>query len=341
MSYDQGVVTSSEIQAESTRPSIAVLEDSDRLFPPFQLQPARTVSRDRWERLVSSVVVPRSIAEVWEALVTPERINKWFGICRGYLAEVGQEVTLDFEDGEFFLLRTTAVKPPLELRYFTRWLGVGQATIVTWTLEPLGPNTQITVTEEAKNPPWDWQTWNGGGWPGILDQLAGHLRTGTTWRWPWRRMGPYAQIELPLSIYGAWDQLLSPMATKYWLLNMGGTVQPGVALTVLMGDASGTIEMTVTEMAQPGEKPPSFLPYMSYTLKRPSWGGAVIPGRLWIEPAGWGKSLLQVFHFNWEALPGDLQLSERRILASYWADAVKRAKQFIYMPKEPRAPHNW
>lgn len=316
------------------------IEGSDQVFPPLQIQPARTLSRDRWERLVSSVFVPHSAEEVWDAIVTPKRMAKWFGNPRGLIEEVGKEVYLDFEDGEFFHFHTLAVQPQRSLSYLTRWLGVGQATVVTWTLRAAGPNTEIIVTEEAKNPPWDWQTWNGGGWPGILDNLANYLRTGTSWRWVWRRMGPYAQIELPLSIYGAWDQLMAPMATKYWLLNMGGTVETGKTVPIAMGDASGIVQMTIHEMVQPGEKAPSFLPHISFSLTRPSWGTSV-QGRLWIEPAGWGKSLLQVFHYNWEALPGDLQLSERRIVASFWADAAKRAKQFIYMPKEPTAPHNW
>jgi uncharacterized protein YndB with AHSA1/START domain len=316
------------------------LDSADRLFPPLQQQPARTISRDRWERLVSSVVIHSPVAEVWDAIVTPDRMSHWFGVCRGSLAGVGCEAYLDFEDGEFFHFYTTLVDPQKTLSYMARWLGIGQASVVTWNLAPLGDNTQITVTEEAKNPPWDWQTWNGGGWPGILDNLSNHLRTGTTWRWVWRRMGPYAQIELPLSIFGAWDQLVSPMATKYWLLNMGGALQVGETIPIAMGDASGIVHMTVTEIVQPGEKPPSFLPHISYSLNRPSWGASII-GRLWIEPAGWGKSLLQMFHYNWEALPGDLQLTERRIVAAFWADAAKRAKQFILMPKEPAAPHNW
>jgi hypothetical protein len=79
---------------------------------------------------------------------------------------------------------------------------------------------------------------------------------------------------------------------------------------------------------------------LTYRLCRPSWN-AEIPGRFWLEPAGWGNCLLQVFNYNWEALPGDLQLSERRILTGYWADAVRRAKQVITMPQVPTAPHNW
>lgn len=317
-----------------------LLVGSEQAFPPLHNRGARTLIRDRWERLVSSIELPHPPAEIWDVLTNPERLVRWFAACHGSLQARDRDTVLDFEDGEFFLVHTVHVNPPNELTYLARWLGIGQATSVDWHLEDIERGTRVTVTEEAKNPPWDWQTWNGGGWPGILDQMSAHVRTGTTWRWPWRRMGPYAQIELPVSIYASWDSLFSAPGLKYWLLNMNGSLQKGSTVPILMGDASGLVEMSVDEVVQPGERPPSFLPYVTYRLRRPSWN-AEIAGRLWLEPAGWGSSLLQVFNYNWESLPGALQLSERRICTSYWADAVRRAREFIMMPKMPTAPHNW
>src|SRR5262249_42164290 len=67
-----------------------------------------------------------------------------------------------------------------------------------------------------------------------------------------------------------------------------------------------------------------------------------LPGRIWLEPAGWGRSLLQVFHTNWENLPGPLQLSERRLIAGFWADAVQRAAGVCNRPAATAtAPHTW
>ena|SRR5581483_5310742 len=317
-----------------------LLAHSEQALPALHGQGARTLVRDRWERLVSAIEVPYSAATVWEALTDPQRLANWFAVCHGSLQSEDRDTILDFEDGEFFLVRAVTIRTHRELTYLARWLGIGQATAVHWRLEESGNGTRITVTEEAKNPPWDWQTWNGGGWPGILEQLAVHLRTGTKWRWPWRRMGPYVQIELPFSIYTAWDSLFGAAGLKYWLLSQQGSLQKGSTLPILMGDASGMLEMSVDDVVQPGERPPSFLPYVSYSLRRPSWK-AEVPGRLWLEPAGWGNSLLQAFHYNWEALPGELQLSERRILTGYWAQAAQRAKQFLLMPQGPTAPHNW
>lgn len=83
------------------------------------------------------------------------------------------------------------------------------ASGVTWEVRPQDGATTVTVTEEAVNPPSDWRSWNGMGWPGILEQLAGYLRARTPWRWPWRRMGPHVQAELAAPPFEAWEALTS------------------------------------------------------------------------------------------------------------------------------------
>ena len=341
----------------SAWPRYPDLEHSAERLPPLNMPPVMTVARDRWERLVTTLDIAHPPSEVWQALTDPQRLKLWLAVCHGSIDAVGRDCTLDFEDGEFFLCRPVHVDPGKQLRYLWRWLGIGQATVVTWQLEALhgssgngfsGNNghsaTRVTVVEEAMNAPWDWQTWNGGGWPGILNQLSSHLRTGTSWRWPWRRMGPYAQIELPVSLYEAWDQLFGPSGLKYWMLAMHGSLTPGASLPVMMGDASGMVELQVKEVVQPGEAPPSFLPHVTFSLRRPSWN-CEVPGRIWLEPAGWGRCLLQVFHSNWENLPGPLQLSERRLVTGFWADAVQRAAMFCGRPgagvTTATAPHAW
>jgi uncharacterized protein YndB with AHSA1/START domain len=316
------------------------LRQVEREIPRLHEPAAMPIVRDRWERLVTTIQIPSAPQEVWHALTDPSALKLWLALCHGSLESPDKDCVLDFEDGEFFLCRPTLVDPPNRLHYYWRWLGIGQATSVQWQLENVGGGTRITVTEEAWNPPWDWQTWNGGGWPGILDQLAAYLRTGIEWRWPWRRMGPYAQIELSLPIYEAWDRLFNPSALKYWLLSTRGNIAPGETLPIILGDASGMVEMTVHEVVMPGQSPPSFLPYVNFSLRRPVWNTEV-GGRLWIEPAGWGRSIFQVFHYNWENLPPGLQLSDRRILSIFWSGAMRRAYQMCGGPATATAPHNW
>jgi uncharacterized protein YndB with AHSA1/START domain len=317
---------------------------------PMLAPAASPVGRDRWERLVTMAMIPAPPERIWRALIEPAELRLWLARSERSLERVGDDTVLDFEDGEFFLVRTQSLSAPAadnehrgELRWMWRWLGIGQPALVTWRLDP-GPGgvTTVTATEEAVNPPADWQTWNGGGWPGILDQLAAYLRTGTEWRWPWRRMGPYVQVELASSPFEAWDTLMSPSALKFWMQRMSGDVTLGSSVVLMMGDASGTVELAVREVVDAGQQAPSFLPHVDFALRRGSWGGE-LGGRLWIEPAGLGRSLLQVFHYGWESLPPSPGLlEERKVLTSFWAGAARRAVQ-LFMRREamPGGPHGW
>jgi uncharacterized protein YndB with AHSA1/START domain len=316
-------------------------------FPPLRSVTARPVVQDRWERLVTEVTIPAPAADVWAALTDAAAVAYWFGEVRGSWAVAGKESMLDFEDGEFFWCRTESVTPvapnrPGVLRYLWRWLGVGPPAAVTWTVREGADGTKVTATEEAMNPPSDWRAWNGMGWPGILEQLAGYLRTGTSWRWPWRRMGPYIQVELPMPPFPAWEALTSSGAVKHWLQRSAGSLVPGDPMTVVMGDASGSVTLEVSRAVEAGQEFPSYLPYLEFQLRRPAWERS-LGGRLWIEPSGLGRSLLQVFHYGWEALPIPDPLEERRILTDFWVSAIGRAQTLFEPPPgaAPPGPHGW
>jgi uncharacterized protein YndB with AHSA1/START domain len=335
-------------QTDGHWPSMPLLESgaSEVHLPRLHLTAARPLVRDRWERLVTDIEIPATADVVWRALVTPEALRQWLAVCRGSLTSEGRDCILDFEDGEFFLCRTVRCVPPngarghAELQYLWRWLGIGPAALVTWTLDGSDDATRVVVTEESYNPPADWRTWNGGGWPGILEQLADHLRTGTSWRWPWRRMGPYVQVELAAPPFEAWEMLTSSGAVKHWLQRSHGSLTPGDTMTLVMGDASGTVEFTVHRCADAGQEFPSYMPYLEFDLKRRAWP-TELGGRLWIEPAGLGRSLFQVFHYNWENLPSDAQLPERRIITGFWTSAMLRAQGMFYPQTTPPGPHGW
>lgn len=329
-------------------------------FPVLHSTVARPVVQDRWERLVSEVVIPASAETVWAALTEPAAVALWFGRISGQWATEGAESMLDFDDGEFFYCRTEIVTPvtngrPGVLHYLWRWVGIGPAASVTWTVranadaDADADATTVTVTEQAVNPPSDWRSWNGMGWPGILEQLAGYLRTHTDWRWPWRRMGPYVQAVLAAPPYEAWEAVSSSAAVKHWLQRSAGTLDPdGEPMTIVMGDASGTALLDVRRRVDAGQEFPSFLPYLEFELGRPGWERR-LGGRLWIEPAGLGRSLLQVFHHGWEGLSLPNPLEERRILTGFWIGAFRRASSMFAPPGGPPqggqgaqpGPHGW
>lgn len=304
----------------SNWPQPPSFESKEADVPSLTMPGARTIVRDRWERLVTVHDIPASVETTWHALTDPAALGEWFAACHGSLEQLHRDCILDFEDGEFFLCRTQVVRPPHYLQYCWRWMGIGPIWRVTWQLEARDAGTHVTAIEEGFNPPSRWQHWNGEGWPGILDQLAIYTRTGIPCRWPWRREA-YALTELAVPLYEAWDRLFSPPGLKYWLLPLSGTLLAGQTMQIQMGDASGTVEMLVHEIVQPSFR---FYPYVTFSMRRSVWN-AEVPGRLFMEPAGWGRSVLQMFQYGWENLPPALQRSEREVLAGFWAAAMQRA----------------
>src|SRR5215212_5151153 len=90
------------------RNSIAAAE---HLIPRLQAPGAWTVARDRWERLETTVVIPADASDVWRALTDPDVLKQWLAVCHGSFAQTDRDWVLDFEDGEFFLGRSTTVLP--------------------------------------------------------------------------------------------------------------------------------------------------------------------------------------------------------------------------------------
>ena len=127
-------------------------------------------------------------------------------------------------------------------------------------------------------------------------------------------MGPYAVVELPGFAYEVWDRLFAATgALKYWLLASQETLADGQTFRVVMGDASGPMDLTVRRVVRPAEEAPSFMPAVDFALGRSAWGDGV-GGRIWLEPGGLRSTILQVFLYGWENLPAGLQLQERKIL---------------------------
>jgi uncharacterized protein YndB with AHSA1/START domain len=305
-------------------------------LPPLFLPGAKTVARDRWERIVTAHDIDAPPADIWRALTDPASVKQWFFTCQGSLEMVGRDCVLDFDDGDYFLCRPMVVQPPHYLEWRWRWLGIGPAWSVKWHLTPTDYGTKVTVVDEALNPPARTGHYRGEGWPEILDLLGAFVRTGTNYRWPCRSQS-YVLSELPVTIYAAWEQLFSDSGLRWWLHGFTGRLAAGDSVNIEMGDATGAVQMVVKEVV-----PPMYntFPFVSFSFKRPFWP-AEIPGRLFLEPAGWGRSLLQVFQTGWENLGPGLQRKERATIVGFWAEAVKRAMQRCSTPGVPGKASPW
>jgi hypothetical protein len=154
-------------------------------------------------------------------------------------------------------------------------------------------------------------------------------------------MGPYIQIPLPAMPFQAWEALTSPGAVKHWMQRSAGSLAVDDEMTLTMGDASGTVLLRVTKSVDTGQEFPSYLPYVEFQLRRPGWTAA-LGGRMWVEPAGLGESLLQLFHYGWEGLDLRDPLAERKVLTDFWVNSAARARLVLSAPQAPPAgPHGW
>jgi len=312
------------------------LEHLSTDLPPLFLPGATTVARDRWERIVTSHDIAAPPEDVWRALTDPACVKEWFFTCHGSLEAAGRDCVLDFEDGDYFLCRPMIVQAPNYLEWRWRWLGIGPAWSVKWFLTRTALGTRVTVVDEALNPPARTGHYRGEGWPEILDILGAYVRTRTDYRWPCRSQS-YVLSELPVTIYAAWEQLFSESGLRWWLHGFTGKLAAGESVNLEMGDATGSVQMLVKEIV-----PPMYntFPFVSFSFKRPFWP-AEVPGRLFLEPAGWGRALLQVFQTGWENLGPAMQRKERATIVGFWAEAVKRAMQRCGNPGVPAKATPW
>ena len=321
-------------------------------FPPIMMA-AHPVSQDRREEIVTSGLVDKSLEAVWDALAEPSRVGSWLGVAGAGWAVPGATTTLDFEDGEFFWCKFDIVVPPDEggqarLGYRWRWNGVGPAAEVEWCLVAADDATLVTVTESLVNGPNDWRSWNGMGWPGIIDQLAQHLVTQRNTRWTWRRMGPYVQYVVPCPTFVLWQLLTSSDSLAYWMGRTHGSFTTGDPMTFMLGDASGTAQLTVTQRRDPNQEFPSYQPSFTFEIIRDGSPGP-LSGYLWLEPAGLGESILQVFMSGWEKY-GALEHApiDRKLFTEFWVGAFGRLASLAAPPggmaaREPggAGPHGW
>lgn len=313
---------------------------------------AQPISQDRSERIVSSAILGHGLEKVWAGLTSADTVPHWLGIVDDRWATVGHVSILDFEDGEFFYCHTDVREEPsagrARLEYRWRWNGVGPASTVTWELAEVDDATSVTVTEIIENGPDDWRSWNGMGWPGIIDQLGDHLSTGRNTRWPWRRMGPFVQYLMPVPSFLVWPRLVAEESLPFWMGRTSGSLQPDDTLQFMIGDASGTGELTVTNLVEPNQQFPSFQPSLSFKLQRQGSPGP-LSGFLWLEPAGLDSSIAQVFLSGWECY-GPLEKApvDRHMLTSYWTSAFGRLASLVVPPGVPTqkdvgkpGPHGW
>jgi uncharacterized protein YndB with AHSA1/START domain len=132
-----------------------------------------------------TIHIAASIDKVWTAVTDPAHISQWFGMTALDGRGAGATGTITFPDYGAVPLRVEAIDEPRMVSY--RWgnddaadarpEGIDEATttVFTFTLEPAGNGTQLTVVEtgfENTTKPLDNARDHGKGWTDELDKLV-------------------------------------------------------------------------------------------------------------------------------------------------------------------------
>ena len=143
------------------------------------------------------VTIPASTERVWEAITDTEQIPRWFGGSMDWALEPGGGISFRGEDGEVRAGRVEEVRPGRHLR-FVWWPvdpeedGYGEASEVTYVVEPVPGGTVLTVQETPVGPSraqaspgatdaralWDdWDSRLAGAWADLSNSARTGART--------------------------------------------------------------------------------------------------------------------------------------------------------------------
>lgn len=132
-----------------------------------------------------TIRISAPVEKVWRAVTEPEHISRWFGQTVLDGAGVGATGTMTFPGDGAIPLRVEAHEPQRLISY--RWgnddaaeerprqLEEETSTVFTFTLEPVGGDTQLTVVEtgfERTSAPVENLESHRTGWDAELDKLV-------------------------------------------------------------------------------------------------------------------------------------------------------------------------
>jgi uncharacterized protein YndB with AHSA1/START domain len=135
-----------------------------------------------------TIHIAASVEKVWTAVTEPEHISRWFGRTVIQGTGVGAHGTVTWPDEDAIPIRIEELDRPRTISY--RWcnddalgsvpseLDPRRSTVFTFTLEPVGDGTQLTVVETGfettRDPAGNLES-HRQGWDEQLDRLVAML----------------------------------------------------------------------------------------------------------------------------------------------------------------------
>ena len=132
-----------------------------------------------------TIDIAAPVARVWSAVTEPEHVSRWFGRTELDGTGPGATGTMTFDGHGAIPLRLESLDPQRSVTY--RWsnddalgappteLDEATSTVFTFSLEPVGDGTRLTVVEsgfERTSDPLGNLESHRGGWDSELDKLV-------------------------------------------------------------------------------------------------------------------------------------------------------------------------
>jgi uncharacterized protein YndB with AHSA1/START domain len=234
--------------------------------------------------IVRQITVPAPIEDCWRALNDADRISLWFADVTGVVSP-GCTFEFHFGDGDFFRGGVHEADPPVGLRFWWKFMGLGSRSEIEYALLPLADNkTLVSVVDHGEHSTAGAQE-IGEGWDDFLARLERSIRTGDNCRYRWTESISCTAV-VPWTVQDVRVRLIRPAEWSGF------------------PDASVSIEEAGTELA--------------VTMSTPAWSGLTTTATLSFREVVEGAQL-SVVHRGFDRLHEDVQLRERKRYAGYWA----------------------
>jgi uncharacterized protein YndB with AHSA1/START domain len=256
--------------------------------------------------------VRASAVRAWNTLTEPEIVARWFGNLTSAL-RVGDRTTLEFGDGDFFVLDVLRMEAPHTLQYVWRFLGIGPPDTITWRINSRDDGCLLTVTDNEDGRTREAARQLRKGWLDFTERLEDFLRTGQATRYNWRHELD-ASIELAAKRKTAWEMLFDAQSSQQWL---------PLSRSLLEADAS----IRIDDGLQPSEFQ---IQDAQYSLTSKEWLSPTSCS-LELSPRG-RKTLLSISNNGWESISVDseYQKQQRKRFCEFWIDTLKRARALVH-----------
>jgi uncharacterized protein YndB with AHSA1/START domain len=256
----------------------------------------QNMDRGITQRTVEScVTIAAQPAVCWRFLTEPTLLREWF--ADSIPAPAGGDATADlnFGDGDFFRVRSTAAEEPNRLFWVWQFMGVGPRGVVQFHLMGEDNGTRIEVRDRGQYSERGVHELEEG-WADFLSRLRRRIETGENTRYQWS------------------ETIGASIVVR---------ANPETALRILRAPVLWRKFFPEAEIGIEGTDSGIHLEF-----HRKVWAGVPTEARITLSQGPTGLHL-SLSHEGWLQVPENCRIAERRKAAESWAQALSQLELML------------